>query len=1111
MKHNRILHSIRALALTLIATVASLSAWAQTTQISLSGNATDGYYVNLPTKGTAATEGTANVLNLDAPYTFNIYGDNGKDAQYSSKYEGFLLITAPSGYAIRLSGTWDNLTPWDYLFIYNGSSVSYETETMYRSSISQTNNLDYTSTSNSILIHFQMDGNVYLSDNAYINLIATVAPKTDLSLAAIDLQTMYGYDNDNPVVIDYSVSLFGTTLTKGEHYTATIDGQSSTTASELGNHTLTITAIDGSGYTGSQSAIFKLGLMDWAFLQEQFTAGKNVRLSNDVAAASTDSHLLIPQGKSVVLDLNGHTINRNLSSPTDNGYVFRVEGGLTVCDNSTNQTGTIKGGNNTGDGGAFYVNYGSSLTFQGGQIKSNHAQNGGGIYSDYESSAVKIEGGKITNNTADENGGGVYLKGRINHFSMKGAPVIKNNTVDDDPNNLFLAAYNTYDGSGQYFISNSTVFTISDVLTQNASGAQIGITVEESGTNAIVMGWNKMGDARPTDFFVADRSSVYTFEAINAGYNDKRVYIKGVPHNVYTNVTGYGTVTPSASSVSFGDEVTLDVSYEADFHLESISVKDNNNNPIELRQTDTKTYAFTMPNIDVTVTATFASGAADMTWFDIQHAFDAGQNVTLTNDVIAPAGAARLELRRYNTATQTSENKNLYLDLNGHILSRNLSSPIEDGQVIFIEACKLTLKDSNPTATHSGTTLQGGILTGGNNGTTDYDGFGGGILLKATYYNSGLLIMEGGSIAGNKTTYAGAGVCVHADNNYNYAGFEMKGGKITDNAATGIDGSGGGVFLYEPSYNNYFAMTGGEISNNSAHIGGGISSNTNPTLIINNVEVPTLSISGGSIINNTVTDNTEEMGMGGGIFVYRSIALSGAPTISGNTCNGSDSNIYLDRYYDNGYKPCTINILGDLTNTTPIGVFVCDETKPQGGVARVITSNLGNYGSEDNFVSDQGYATCLENGEVAFYIMPSLTLHEAKVMGETKYVCTFYHSALAFQLSEGAKAYTVHLDGEGADAAAVFYRIGDDSDVIPADCPVVIISDTSTATLTPTTFTGTKDADNVLIATTTTKTYLREGSKYPYGLYKDNNGIIFIKLYESQYMEYPAGTVYLLK
>lgn len=1103
MKHNRILHSFRALALTLIATVASLSAWAQTTPIDLIGNATDGYYVDMPKNAT--TEATAGVLTLDGSYTFNIYGDNGKDAQYSSKYEGFLLITAPSGYAIRLSGTWDNLTPWDYLYIYNGSSVTYETETIYRSSSSQTNNLDYTSTSNSILIHFQIDGNVHLSDNAYINLIATVAPKTDLSLAAIDLQTMYGYDNGNPVDIDYSVSLFGTTLTRGEHYTATIDGQSSTTASALGNHTLTITAIDGSGYTGSQSAVFKLGLMDWAFLQEQFTAGKNVRLSNDVTAASTDSRLLIPMGKTIVLDLNGHTINRNLSSPTENGYVFRVEGALTVCDNSTSQNGTIRGGNNTGDGGAFYVSYGTALTLQGGQIKYNHAQNGGGIYSDYESSSVKIEGGKITYNTADENGGGVYLKGRINQFSMKGAPVIKNNTVNDDPNNLFLAAYNTYTASGQDWVSNSTVFSITDVLTQNAGGAQIGITTEASGTNAIAMGWLKMGTARPTDFFFADRYSLYTFEAINAGYNDTRVYIKGVPHNVYTNVTGSGTVTPSATSVSFGDEVTLDVSYEADFHLENISVKDNNNNPVELRQTDTKTYAFTMPNIDVTVTATFASGAADMTWFDIQHAFDAGQNVTLTNDVTAPAGAARLELRRYNTSTQTSENKNLYLDLNGHILSRNLSSPIENGQVIFIEACTLTLKDSNPTATHSGTTLQGGILTGGNNGTTDYDGFGGGILVTATYYNSGLLIMEGGSIAGNKTTYAGAGVCVQADNNYNFAGFEMKGGKITDNAATGIDGSGGGVFLYEPSYNNYFAMTGGEISNNSAALGGGISSNTNPTLTINNVEVPSLSISGGSIINNTASSYA------GGILVYRSIALSGAPTISGNTSGSSDSNIYLDRYYDNGYKPCTINILGDLTNTTPIGVFVSDETKPQGGVARVITSNLGNYGSMDKFVSDQGYSTCLENGEAAFYILPSLTLHETKVLGETKYVCTFYHSALAFQLSEGAKAYTVHLDGEGADAAAVFYRIGDDSDIIPADCPVVIISDTANATITQTTFTGTKDENNVLRALTTAKYWLHEDGKYPYGLYQSNGSITFIKLYESQYMLYPAGTVYLLK
>ena len=1106
MKHNRILHSIRALALTLIATVASLSAWAQTTQISLSGNATDGYYVNLPTKGTAATEGTANVLNLNAPYTFNIYGDNGKGNRYSSFYEGFLLITAPSGYAIRLSGTWYNVSQTDNLYIHNGSSSS-SPQTRYWSSVNQTNNLAYNSTSNSVLIHFKINGNVWSSDPAYINLTATVAPITDLSVAAIDLQAMYGYNGGGDVDIDYTVTLNGTPLEKGTHYNESFvfNNQSISTIKEVGQYTLTITAADNSGYTGSQSATFEVGTMDWAFLQEQFNLGKNLKLGNDVTAASSDNRLRIPSGKTVVLDLNGHKIDRNLSSAIEWGSVFEVRGTLTVCDKSSGQTGVITGGNNTGDGGAFYIT-GGTLTLQGGNITGNHANNGGGIYADnddsYSYTTLKIEGGIITNNTASENGGGVYLRGQAARYTMEGAPVIRYNTVNSAPNNLFLAARKNN-------TSVVTAFMLSAPLIQEQE-PMIGITSEVSGTQVIAYSWsNKMNNANPSDFFFADRSTLYAIDKTNDG----SVIIKGRPHDVSITTAGSGTgdVTPSATSVSYGDEVTLNVSYDANNHLESISVKDDSNHLVELRQTDTKKYVFTMPNLNVTVTATFEPGAADMTWFDIQHAFDAGQNVTLTNDVTAPAGAPRLEVYAYNYATQTW-GKDIELDLNGHILSRGLSSPTEDGQVIRIYGATLTLKDSNPTAIHSGTSLTGGILTGGYSGTGEYDGNGGGIFVEElNESNPSILIMEGGAIAGNKTTYEGAGVRVqgfsNSSNANRYAAFEMRGGMITDNECTGDSGVGGGVSIRDgwSGAKSYFKMTGGTISNNRAKTAGGLETHSDAIVNIDNVDVPTVSISGGSIINNTATEKA------GGIYAHNIINLSGNPDISGNTGGGSDSNIYLDRYYDNGYKPCTINIVGNLTNTTPIGVFVCDETKPQGGVARVITSNLGDFGSEVNFVSDQGYSTCLENGEAAFYILPSLTLHETKVLGETKYVCTFYHSALAFQLSEGAKAYTVHLDGEGADAAAVFYRIGDDSDIIPADCPVVIISDTENATITQTTFTGNKDANNVLRALTTAKYWLHEDGKYPYGLYQSNGSISFIKLYESQYMEYPAGTVYLLK
>ena len=75
-----------------------------------------------------------------------------------------------------------------------------------------------------------------------------------------------------------------------------------------------------------------------------------------------------------------------------------------ILDNSSDSTGTITGGNNDGDGGAFYIDDGT-LTVIGGKIVGNKAENGGGIY--IEKGYLYIDGGEISGNEA-KNGGGIY-------------------------------------------------------------------------------------------------------------------------------------------------------------------------------------------------------------------------------------------------------------------------------------------------------------------------------------------------------------------------------------------------------------------------------------------------------------------------------------------------------------------------------------------------------------------------------------------------------------------------------------------------------------------------------------------------------------------------------
>ena len=68
-----------------------------------------------------------------------------------------------------------------------------------------------------------------------------------------------------------------------------------------------------------------------------------------------------------------------------------------------------------------------------------------------------------------------------------------------------------------------------------------------------------------------------------------------------------------------------------------------------------------------------------------------------------------------------------------------------------------------------------------------------------------------------------------------------------------------------------------------------------------------------------------------------------------------------------------------------------------------------------------------------------VTVAPATVFGRAMYITSFYCGTSAYQLPEGAAAYTVGLD----DDRVVFYRIGENSDVVPAGTAVIIIAGTS--------------------------------------------------------------------
>ena len=224
------------------------------------------------------------------------------------------------------------------------------------------------------------------------------------------------------------------------------------------------------------------------------------------------------------LDLNGHTLSRNLSSIDSNGHVIEVytDGTLTVKDSG--EGGKIKGGraNNgggicnygtlyfqsgtitdcmansdtdgSGRGGAI-VNHGTmvmsggtllgcwgkdcggvwndgNLTISGGTITGNTSNAGGGGVVNY--STATITGGTIYNNTATTRGGGIWNGGTL----TLGAALIKGNRA-------------IIEGGGIHFSAGTATLsgtTIQENTAPDGGGIYIkdGATVTLDGSSATV-------------------------------------------------------------------------------------------------------------------------------------------------------------------------------------------------------------------------------------------------------------------------------------------------------------------------------------------------------------------------------------------------------------------------------------------------------------------------------------------------------------------------------------------------------------------------------------------------------------------------------------------------
>ena len=302
----------------------------------------------------------------------------------------------------------------------------------------------------------------------------------------------------------------------------------------------------------------------WNNLANKFAAGETVELDADITAGSEDDCLTVPEGKTLTLNMNGHTLDRGLftEAANANGSVILVKRGGKLTINGGTSNGTIKGGHNSGNGGGIYVNAGGELTLADVTVTEN-----------------SINSNKV--------GGGVYVEtgGTLN---VSGTVKITNNAT-------------VYNGNTRkeknLYLSEGTFITLNGELTGLTT---IGVTKE--GNGVFTSGLQGNGNVSS---FVTDNTS------LRVGTVDGEAALLQ-PYNVKTDATIInGTLefkvnNKSATTAVLGDKITLTVTPASDYQIASVSYSynDGEDHVVEIEAVE-NAYSFTMPAADVTISATF--------------------------------------------------------------------------------------------------------------------------------------------------------------------------------------------------------------------------------------------------------------------------------------------------------------------------------------------------------------------------------------------------------------------------------------------------------------------------------------------------------------------------
>ncbi len=249
----------------------------------------------------------------------------------------------------------------------------------------------------------------------------------------------------------------------------------------------------------------------WSELQKAMTNGIDVILEENI---NGEYEKTLEVHNSVVVDLNGHTIDRGM--PDRGGNVIKIDwnGSLTIKDSSPDKSGTITGGFTRSPGGGVYVGQGCTFIMDGGSIYGNGTMEndncqGGGVYVGQGATFIMNDGSIINNSTyaAEESeqkgpGGGVYV-GQDAAFIMNGGFITEN----------WSQGSNTCQGGGVYVGQGATFTMNGGTINENIStGNGSGVYVADNSTfsfnnNAQVI--NNLRQFDDNDYWAEKTENIY--------------------------------------------------------------------------------------------------------------------------------------------------------------------------------------------------------------------------------------------------------------------------------------------------------------------------------------------------------------------------------------------------------------------------------------------------------------------------------------------------------------------------------------------------------------------------------------------------------------------------